>query len=113
VTAFAAGLEGPVRATHEAGPTGFVLAWMPSGGRDRVRRVGAGSDAARATDHVRTDRWSADRLVRVPVAGERHRVVVPSVEDERRAQLPALSSKGQPPSFTVAGWALPKEQGPA
>ena len=26
VTAFAAGLPGPVRATYEAGPTGFVLA---------------------------------------------------------------------------------------
>src|ERR687892_161599 len=40
-----------------------------------------------ATDRVKTDRRDAERLVRLLVAGELHRVVVPSVEEEALRDL--------------------------
>jgi hypothetical protein len=51
VAAFAAGLPGPVRATYEAGPTGFVLARSgacPSARSSRERSPLARSLAARS-----------------------------------------------------------------
>ena len=48
VAAFVAGLPGPVRATYEAGPTGFVLARRLAGGRGGLSGVRAGADPARA-----------------------------------------------------------------
>ena len=87
VAAFAGTLAGPVRATYEAGPTGFVLA-------RKLRAVGVdcvvcapGLIPRGATDRVKTDRRDAERLVRLLVAGELHRVAVPSVEEEALRDL--------------------------
>jgi transposase len=87
VVAFAAGLAGPVRATYEAGPTGFVLA-------RRLQAVGVeclvcapGLIPRGPSDRVKTDRRDAERLVRLLAAGELHRVAVPSVEEEALRDL--------------------------
>lgn len=87
VVAFAAQLPGPVHATYEAGPTGFVLA---------RRLVAEGIDCLvcapgliprGATDRVKTDRRDAERLVRLLAAGELHRVAVPTVQEEALRDL--------------------------
>jgi transposase len=87
VAAFAAGLPGPVRATYEAGPTGFVLA-------RRLEAVGVdclvcapGLIPRGPSDRVKTDRRDAERLVRLLAAGELHRVAVPSSEEEALRDL--------------------------
>ena len=87
VVAFAAGLPGPVRATYEAGPTGFVLA-------RKLRAVGVeclvcapGLIPRGPTDRVKTDRRDAQRLVRLLAAGELHPVAVPGVEEEALRDL--------------------------
>jgi transposase len=87
VAGFAAELPGPVRATYEAGPTGFVLA-------RRLEAVGVdcvvcapGLIPRGASDRVKTDRRDAERLVRLLAAGELHRVMVPSVEEEALRDL--------------------------
>src|SRR3954453_22113139 len=78
VVEFVAGLSGPVRATYEAGPTGFVLA-------RKLQEVGVeclvcapGLIPRGASDRVKTDRRDAERLVRLLAAGELHRGGVPS-----------------------------------
>jgi transposase len=87
VTVFAAGLAGPVRATYEAGPTGFVLARrLEAAGVDCVV-CAPGLIPRGATDRVKTDRRDAQRLVRLLVAGELRRVVVPTVEEEALRDL--------------------------
>src|SRR3954469_17838096 len=85
--ALAGTLPGPVRATYEAGPTGFVLA-------RRLEAIGVdclvcapGLIPGGATDRVKTDRRDAERLVRLLAAGELHRVAVPSVEAEALRDL--------------------------
>jgi transposase len=87
VAEFVAGLEGPVRATYEAGPTGFALA-------RRLEAVGVdclvcapGLIPRGPSDRVKTDRRDAERLVRLLIAGELHRVTVPSVEAESLRDL--------------------------
>src|SRR3954465_10246914 len=87
VTEFVAGLPGPVRATYEAGPTGFVL------GR-RLQSVGVafmgsapGLIPRGPSDRVKTDRRDAERLVRLLAAGELHAVAVPTVEEEALRDL--------------------------
>jgi transposase len=87
VAAFAAALPGPVRATYEAGPTGFVLA-------RRLEALGVdclvcapGLIPRGPSDRVKTDRRDAERLVRLLAAGELHRVVMPSVEEEALRDL--------------------------
>jgi transposase len=82
ICAFVAGLAGPVRATYEAGPTGFALA-------RRLRAAGVdclvcapGLIPRGPSDRVKTDQRDAERLVRLLVAGELHAVAVPSVEEE-------------------------------
>jgi transposase len=87
VTAFAAGLPGPVRATYEAGPTGFVLARRLEAAGIECLVCAPGLIPRGATDRVKTDRRDAERLVRLLVAGELHRVVVPSVEEEALRDL--------------------------
>src|SRR4051812_10854065 len=64
VAAFVAGLPGPVRATYEAGPTGFVLA-------RRLQSVGVacmvcapGLIPRGPSDRVKTDQRDAERLLR-------------------------------------------------
>ena len=87
VAAFAAGLPGPVRATYEAGPMGFVLA-------RKLEAVGVdclvcapGLIPRGSSDRVKTDRRDAERLVRLLAAGELHRVAVPGVEEEALRDL--------------------------
>jgi transposase len=84
---FAAGLPGPVRATYEAGPTGFVLA-------RKLEAIGVdclvcapGLIPRGPSDRVKTDRRDAERLVRLLAAGELRRVAVPSVEEEALRDL--------------------------
>ena len=87
VAAFAAGLPGPVRVTYEAGPTGFVLAReLEAVGVDCVV-CAPGLIPRGPSDRVKTDRRDAERLVRLLVAGELHRVAVPSVEEEALRDL--------------------------
>jgi transposase len=82
-----AGLPGPVRATYEAGPTGYGLA------RELARRgvqcvVAAPSKIPRAAgDRVKTDRRDAEHLVRLLLAGKLHAVRVPGPEEEALRDL--------------------------
>jgi transposase len=87
VVAFAAALPGPVRATYEAGPSGFVLA-------RKLEAIGVdclvcapGLIPRGVTDRVKTDRRDAERLVRLLAAGELRRVAVPAVEEEALRDL--------------------------
>ena len=79
VAAFAAALPGPVRATYEAGPTGFVLARRLEAIGGECLVCAPGLIARGPSDRVKTDRRDAERLVRLLAAGELHRVAVPSV----------------------------------
>src|SRR5215207_10930037 len=82
-----AGLPRPVRATYEAGPTGYTLA------RELARRgvdcvVAAPSKIPRAAgDRVKTDRRDAEHLVRLLLAGKLHAVRVPGAEEEALRDL--------------------------
>jgi transposase len=84
---FCAGLPDPVRATYEAGPTGYGLA------RELARRgvqcvVAAPSKIPRASgDRVKTDRRDAEHLVRLLLAGKLHAVRVPGDEEEALRDL--------------------------
>ena len=87
IAAFVAGLPGPVRATYEAGPTGFALA-RKLGARGIDCLVCAPGLIPRgATDRIKTDERDAERLVRLLLAGELHAVAVPSVEEESLRDL--------------------------
>jgi transposase len=85
--ALCAGLPRPVRATYEAGPTGYGLA------RELMRRgvdclVAAPSKIPRAAgDRVKTDRRDAEHLVRLLLAGTLHPVRVPGAEEEALRDL--------------------------
>jgi transposase len=85
--ALCAGLPRPVRATYEAGPTGYGLA------RELARRgvdcvVAAPSKIPRASgDRVKTDRRDAELLVRLLLAGKLHPVRVPGPEEEALRDL--------------------------
>src|ERR1700741_2491700 len=84
---FCAGLPGPIRATYEAGPTGYGLA------RELARHgvecvVAAPSKIPRASgDRVKTDRRDAEHLVRLLRAGKLHAVRVPGSEEEALRDL--------------------------
>ena len=87
VVEFVEGLPGPVRATYEAGPTGFVLA-------RRLEAIGVdclvcapGLIPRAPSDRVKTDRRDAERLVRLLAAGELHRGDGPRVEEEALRDL--------------------------
>ena len=82
-----AGLPRPVRATYEAGPTGYGLA------RELARRqvdcvVAAPGKIPRASgDRVKTDRRDAEHLVRLLLAGKLHPVRVPGPAEEAPRDL--------------------------
>src|SRR5215211_6990127 len=87
VAAFAANLPGPVRATYEAGPTGFVLARKLEAIGVECVVCAPGLIPRGPSDRVKTDRRDAERLVRLLAAGELHRVAVPTVEEEALRDL--------------------------
>jgi transposase len=87
VVEFAASLPGPVRATYEAGPTGFVLARKLEAAGVDCLVCAPGLIPRGPTDRVKTDRRDAERLVRLLAAGELRRVAVPSVEAEALRDL--------------------------
>jgi transposase len=87
VAAFVAGLPGPVRATYEAGPMGFALARRLEAADVDCLVCAPGLVPRGASDRVKTDQRDAERLVRLLVAGELHRVAVPSREEEALRDL--------------------------
>jgi transposase len=87
VTAFASGLAGPVRATYEAGPTGFVLARKLRAAGVECVVCAPGLIPRGWKDRVKTDRRDAERLVRLLMAGELRAVAVPGVEEEALRDL--------------------------
>src|SRR3954464_3294802 len=87
IAAFVAGLAGPVRVTYEAGPTGFALARRLQAAGVDCLVCAPGLVPRGASDRVKTDERDAERLVRLLVAGELHRVAVPSVEEESLRDL--------------------------
>jgi transposase len=81
------GLQAPVLAVYEAGPTGYGLA---RGGAERgldVRVCAPGSIPKAPSDRVKTDRRDAERLARLCLAGELSFVRVPTPEEERFRDL--------------------------
>jgi transposase len=84
---FVAGLPGPVRATYEAGPTGFALARRLQAAGIDCLVCAPGLIPRGSSDRVKTDQRDAERLVRLLIAGELHRVTVPSIEAESLRDL--------------------------
>jgi len=84
---FCSQLPAPVRATYEAGPTGYGLArTLEQAGVDCL--VAAPGKIPRgATDKVKTDRRDAEHLVRLLLAGRLHRVRVPDQAEEALRDL--------------------------
>jgi transposase len=82
VARLCAALEAPVRASYEAGPTGYGLARALK--RSGVECVVAapGKIPRGATEKVKTDRRDAEHLVRLLLAGKLHPVRVPGREEE-------------------------------
>jgi transposase len=84
---FCAGLPGPVRATYEAGPTGYGLARACSAAGIACT-VAAPSKIPRAAgDKVKTDRRDAERLARLLRLGELVAVRVPEPHEEAARDL--------------------------
>lgn len=77
VVSWLSGLVAPVRATYEAGPTGFGLARAASAAGVQVL-VAAPSKTPRAKgDRIKSDRKDAELLARLLLAGQLKPVVVP------------------------------------
>jgi transposase len=76
------GLERPLRAVYEAGPTGYGLARRAREIGLDVRVCAPGHIARRPGDRVKTDKRDALRLARMLAAGELVEVTVPAVEHE-------------------------------
>jgi transposase len=87
VCEFVAALPGPVRATYEAGPTGFALARRLQAAGVDCLVCAPGLVPRGPSDRVKTDRRDAERLVRLLIADELHRVAVPTVEAESLRDL--------------------------
>jgi transposase len=87
VASFVAGLAGPVRATYEAGPTGFALARRLEAAGVECLVCAPGLIPRGPSDRVKTDQRDAERLVRLLMAGELHAVAVPSLGEESLRDL--------------------------
>jgi transposase len=87
ITQFVSGLQGPVRATYEAGPTGFALARRLQAAGVDCLVCAPGLIPRGPSDRVKTDQRDAERLVRLLIAGELRRVAVPTVEAESLRDL--------------------------
>jgi transposase len=87
IVAWLGDLPGPVAATYEAGPTGFVLARSINAAGIRCS-VAAPSKLQRPVgDRVKTDIRDARHLARLLHLGEIVEVVIPSVEQEAARDL--------------------------
>src|SRR5918998_862957 len=80
-------LEGPVRASYEAGPTGYGLARALAGAGVECVVAAPGKTPRGATEKVKTDRRDAEHLVRLLLAGKLHPVRVPGPAEEALRDL--------------------------
>jgi Transposase len=100
------GLEGPVRAVYEAGPTGFGLARAAQRAGVQVM-IAAPSKTPRATgDRVKSDRKDAELLARLLFAGQLRPAWVPpewleSVRHLARMREAVPSPSRTPPTATA------------
>ncbi len=80
-------LAGPVRASYEAGPTGYGLARALDGAGVECVVAAPGKIPRGATEKVKTDRRDAEHLVRLLLAGKLHPVRVPGRPEEALRDL--------------------------
>jgi transposase len=80
-------LEGPVRASYEAGPTGYGLARALADAGVECVVAAPGKIPRGATEKVKTDRRDAEHLVRLLLAGKLHPVRVPGPAEEALRDL--------------------------
>lgn len=80
-------LPGPVRATYEAGPTGYGLARGLASAEVECLVAAPGKIPRGATDRVKTDRRDAEHLVRLLLAGKLSPVRVPGPPEEAMRDL--------------------------
>jgi transposase len=81
------GLQAPILAVYEAGPTGYGLARAAVGRGIDVRVCAPGAIPKAPNDRVKTDRRDAERLARLCLAGELRFVRIPTPEEERFRDL--------------------------
>ncbi len=80
-------LPGPVRATYEAGPTGYGLARGLLGAGTECIVAAPGKIPRGASERVKTDRRDAEHLVRLLLAGKLAAVRVPGPPEEALRDL--------------------------
>jgi transposase len=80
-------LEGPVRASYEAGPTGYGLARALDRAGVECVVAAPGKIPRVATEKVKTDRRDAEHLVRLLLAGKLCPVRVPGPAEEALRDL--------------------------
>jgi transposase len=80
-------LEGPVKASYEAGPTGYGLARALKLADVECLVAAPGKIPRGATDKLKTDRRDAEHLVRLLLAGKLHAVRVPGPAEEALRDL--------------------------
>jgi transposase len=80
-------LEGPVRASYEAGPTGYGLARAFERAGVECVVAAPGKIPRGASERVKTDRRDAEHLVRLLLAGKLHPVRVPGPAEEALRDL--------------------------
>src|SRR4051794_27585172 len=87
VVAWLSGLQAPVRAVYEAGPTGFGLYRAARGVGVAIDVVAPGKTARPAGDRVKADRKDAELLARLAMAGQLRAVAVPDAFVEAARHL--------------------------
>src|SRR3954451_7690187 len=81
------GLARPVRATYEAGPTGYGLARALEQRGVSCLVCAPGKIPRAASDRVKTDRRDAEHLARLLLAGKLHAVRIPGPQEEALRDL--------------------------
>ena len=87
-------LDGPVRASYEAGPTGYGLARALDVAGVECVVAAPGKIPRGATEKVKTDRRDAEHLVRLLLAGKLHPVRVPGPPEEALRDLVRAVRRG-------------------
>lgn len=87
VASFCAKLPAPVRATYEAGPTGYGLARELAGRKVECVVAAPGKIPRASGDRVKTDRRDAEHLARLLLAGQLRPVRVPGEAEEALRDL--------------------------